>query len=222
MADSPSQPERRGGLLLPSFYPILDIDVALARQLDPLGVLDGWLSAGVGLVQLRAKSLAGGPFLELADACRVRTRQAGAIFIVNDRVDVAALAAADGVHLGQEDITPEQARPMLPTEIIGWSTHNEDQLTEARAMPIDYVAVGPVFATASKARPDPVVGLDGVRRAAELAGGRPLIAIGGITLATAADVIAAGASTVAVIGDVLVADAAARAREFLDALGTAR
>lgn len=223
MASSPNPPEDRGGLDLPPFYPILDIDVARDRQLDPLRVLDAWLTAGVRLVQLRAKSLAGGAFLDLAGACLRRTRQAGALFIVNDRVDVAALAGADGVHLGQEDITPALARPMLPgTALVGWSTHNEGQLTGALAMPIDYVAIGPVFATASKAKPDPVVGLEGVRRAADLAAGRPLVAIGGITLSTAAEVIAAGASTVAVIGDVLVEDAAARAREFLAALDAAR
>ena len=212
MASSPNPPEDRGGLDLPPFYPILDIDVARDRQLDPLRVLDAWLTAGVRLVQLRAKSLAGGAFLGLADACLRR-----------NRVDVAARAGADGVHLGQEDITPALARPMLAgTALVGWSTHNEGQLTGALAMPIDYVAIGPVFATASKAKPDPVVGLEGVRRAADLAAGRPLVAIGGITLSTAAEVIAAGASTVAVIGDVLVEDAAARAREFLAALDAAR
>lgn len=219
MAASPKPPEPRAGLTLPAFYPILDVDVAAARGLDPLGVLDAWLEVGVRLVQLRAKAMYGAPLLALADACRARTRAAGARFIVNDRLDVARLAGADGAHLGQDDIPAGRARTVLgPGALLGWSTHNEDQLRAARALPIDYVAIGPVFATGSKYRPDPVVGLDGVRRAAALADRRPVVAIGGITLATAADVRRAGASTIAVIGDATTGDAGDRARAFLDAL----
>lgn len=202
--------------MLPRFYPILDVDVATSRGLDPLAVLDAWLDAGVRLVQLRAKQMPGGPFLDLADACSRLATSAGAIFIVNDRVDVARLSGASGVHLGQDDLTPDAARALLPAPaLIGWSTHNDEQVRAAAEMPVDYLAIGPVFGTRSKARPDPEVGLAGVRRAAALAAGRPLVAIGGITAASAGSVLAAGASSVAVIGDVLHTDAGARARAFL-------
>jgi thiamine-phosphate pyrophosphorylase len=220
VAASPNPPETPRVLALPAFYPILDVDVARARQLDPLTVLHGWLDAGVRLVQLRAKALSGAAFFDLAEQCAHATSAAGARLIVNDRAEIARVAGADGVHLGQDDLPAEAARRVLGSAgIIGWSTHNDEQLRAASAMPIDYVAIGPVFDTRSKVRPDPVVGIDGVRRAAEIAAGRPLVAIGGITLQSALDVIRAGASTVAVIGDVLHDDAAARARSFVAALG---
>jgi thiamine-phosphate pyrophosphorylase len=223
VARSPRPPEggASGGLTLPPFYPILDVDIAQARGLNLERVLDAWLEAGVRLVQLRAKPMHGAALLALAETCRARTREAGAIFIVNDRIDVARLVEADGAHVGQDDLPPAAARRLLGDgPILGWSTHNEAQLQAARAEPIDYVAIGPVFQTGSKERPDPVVGLDGVRRAKELAAGRPVVAIGGITLDRAVDVLRAGASTVAVIGDVMVSDAAARAREFVAVTST--
>jgi thiamine-phosphate pyrophosphorylase len=219
MALSPKRPDGRQALVLPAFYPILDVDVARARALDPLAVLDGWLGAGVRLVQLRAKSMGGAAFLELADRCARLAATAGAVFIVNDRADVARLSGAAGVHLGQDDLPAAAARRVVPEPaIIGWSTHNDRQLREAAAMPIDYVAVGPVFGTMSKARPDPVVGIEGVRRAAALTAGRPLVAIGGITLETAAEVLRAGATSIAVISDALQPDGATRARAFLSGL----
>lgn len=220
MAPLPKRPEGRRPLVLPAFYPILDVDIARARALDPLAVLDGWLCAGVRLVQLRAKSAGGAAFLDLADRCARLAAAAGAMFIVNDRVDVAQLSGAAGVHLGQDDLPPGAARDVVPPPaIIGWSTHNDTQLVAAATMPIDYVAIGPVFGTTSKERPDPVVALDGVRRAADLSAGRPVVAIGGITVETAAAVLRAGASSVAVINDVLQPDTAARAHAFLDATG---
>lgn len=206
--------------MLPAFYPILDVDVARARLLDPLAVLDGWLDAGVRLVQLRAKSLTGAAFLELADLCAHRAASAGATFIVNDRADLALLSGARGVHLGQEDLPPMAARRVVPAStLIGWSTHNEAQVQAASSMPIDYLAIGPVFGTTSKERPDAVVGIEGVRMAVRLAARRPVVAIGGITIDTAPEVLRAGASSVAVISDVMHADAAARARAFLQVTG---
>jgi thiamine-phosphate pyrophosphorylase len=206
--------------VLPAFYPILDVDVARARLLDPLAVLDGWLDAGVRLVQLRAKALAGAAFLELANRCAQRAASAGATFIVNDRADVALLSRAGGVHLGQEDLPPVAARRVVPSPtLIGWSTHNEAQVQAASSMPIDYLAIGPVFGTTSKERPDAVVGIEGVRMAVRLAAGRPVVAIGGITIDTASEVLRAGASSIAVISDVMHADAATRAREFLQVTG---
>jgi thiamine-phosphate pyrophosphorylase len=220
VAASPKRPDGPPLAGLPAFYPILDVDVAAARALDPLVVLDAWLDAGVRLVQLRAKSMSGAALLHLADRCARLATEPGATFIVNDRADVARLTGAAGVHLGQDDLPAEAVRRMLPSPaLIGWSTHTDAQLRASAVMPIDYVAIGPVFGTRSKERPDPVVGLEGVRRAVTLAAGRPIVAIGGITLATAPEVLRAGASSIAVIADVLQPDAAARARAFIGVTG---
>jgi len=210
--------------LLPRLYAILDVDAVAARGLEPRRVLRDWLTAGVRLVQLRAKHLSLGPFLELADWMADECHRAGAVFIVNDRVDVARLSVADGVHLGQDDLTPQHARAMLQKAAwIGLSTHNDVQLRRGIESAATYLAIGPVFATSSKLRPDPVIGLEGVRLLAELRTSNselPIVAIGGITLATAADVIAAGADAVAVISDLLDAnDPGGRASEFVRALG---
>lgn len=163
-----------------------------------------------------------GPFLDLAGPMAIACRQAGAIFVVNDRADVARLAGADGVHVGQDDLTPAEVRAMLPdAPWIGVSTHRDEELRAGLASAATYVATGPVFATGTKVNPDPVIGLEGVRHAAALArpAGRPLVAIGGIGLATAPGVIAAGADSVAVISDLFDGgDVAGRARAFLRAL----
>jgi thiamine-phosphate pyrophosphorylase len=207
---------------LPRLYAILDIDLVRTRGLDPLPVLAAWLDAGVRLVQLRAKSLTFGPFLDLAGPMAIACRQAGAIFIVNDRVDVARLAGASGVHVGQQDLTPADARAMLPdAPWVGLSTHNDAELAAGLDSVATYLAVGPVFPTGTKANPDPVIGLAGVGLAAGPVrkSGRPLVAIGGIALDTAPAVIAAGADSVAVISDLLTGtDPARRARAFLEAL----
>jgi len=146
----------------------------------------------------------------------------GARLIVNDRVDVARLAGAAGVHLGQDDLPASAARGLLPDKaVIGLSTHSAAQVRQARQQPIDYLAIGPVFSTQTKRPPDPEVGLAGVREAAGLAAvyQLPVVAIGGITLETAPAVIEAGATSVAVISDLLVGDPAARARDYLSTLG---
>ena len=190
----------------------------------PVALLDAWLGAGIRLTQLRAKTMPSGAMLELADAMAARCRAAGATFIVNDRADIAAMCGADGVHVGQEDISPAAVRRIFgpgAAPIIGLSPHPAAQLDAASREPISYLAFGPVFSTTSKERPDPVVGLDGVRLAAARAreAGLPLVAIGGITLATAPDVIAAGADAVAVISDLLVGAPGVRARAFLESVG---
>lgn len=208
--------------MLPRLYAILDADRLDAAGLDPLRICDAWLDAGIRLIQLRAKTLASGAMLVLAEALARRAHAAGAACVVNDRADIARLAGADGVHVGQDDLPPAAARVLLPRPaLVGYSTHNEEQVRAACGEPISYLAIGPVFATTSKARPDPVVGLEGVRMAARYASahGLPLVAIGGITLERAPEVIAAGAASVAVIGDLVAADPAARARAFLAALG---
>jgi thiamine-phosphate pyrophosphorylase len=189
------------------------------RGLDPLTLADRWLDAGVRLFQLRAKTMASGPMLDLAEALARRADAAGATFVVNDRADIARLAGAGGLHVGQSDMAPADARLVVGTDMsIGRSTHTEAQVRVALGEPVDYLAIGPVFGTTSKDRPDPIVGLDGVRMAVRLASAgrspRPVVAIGGITLETAPSVIAAGAASVAVIADLLTADPPARIRQW--------
>jgi thiamine-phosphate pyrophosphorylase len=140
------------------------------------------------------------------------------MLIMNDRADLALAAGFDGVHVGQDDLSVEAVRTVAgPTMIVGVSTHNPEQVAAADKLDVNYVAVGPVFATPSKANPDPVIGLDGVRRARELTS-KPLVAIGGISRANAASVVHAGADSVAVISDLLSSPAKA-CEEFLKALG---
>lgn len=209
---------------LPPLYAIVDLDVCARAGRDPSAVAADLVGAGVRLLQIRAKDHPAAPVLALVEAVLAVARPAGATVIVNDRVDIAGAASA-GVHVGQADLPPAVARRLLgPAAVIGVSTHTPAQLATALTAPVDYVAYGPVFATTTKADPDPVVGLDGLRIAARraAAAGLPLVAIGGITADTAAQVAAAGAAAVAVIGD-LVGHAeppAQRARRFLVALGT--
>ncbi len=202
-------------------YAILDVDLATSRGWAPLVLFRIWIDAGVRQIQLRAKTLASGAFLDLADQMARAAEAAGATFIVNDRADIAVMSRAGGVHVGQDDLTPVAARAVVgPALLVGVSTHNIGQVGAALAAPSSYLAIGPVFDTASKARPDPVVGLAGVRLAADstVPAGRPLVAIGGITLDRAPAVIEAGADAVAVIADLLTADPSRRCREYLKAL----
>jgi thiamine-phosphate pyrophosphorylase len=202
-------------------YAILDVDICASRGLDSREVFQAWLDAGVRLIQLRAKQMPSGRLLDLAEGFARTARSAGATFIVNDRADIARLAGAAGVHLGQTDLTPADARLVVgESAMVGVSTHNDEQARLTLAEPVDYVAIGPVFSTSSKAQPDPVVGLDGVRRARDIVAPsvRPLVAIGGITLERAKSVIDAGADSIAVISDLLVGDPGARARAFLSRL----
>ncbi len=211
------------GRPFPRLYAILDVDAAEARGLSPAVLLDEWLSAGVRLVQLRAKALADGALVDLASRLSSVAAAAGALFVLNDRPDLAVVAQVDGVHVGQDDLPAPAARAIVgPAAVVGLSTHNLAQMREALVTPVDYLAIGPVFPTASKSRPDPVVGLEGVREAAATGAGAGrcrVVAIGGITLATAAGVIAAGADSIAVISDLTRADAAAQCRSFLESSG---
>jgi thiamine-phosphate pyrophosphorylase len=156
-------------------------------------------------------------FLKAASAIVALAHGRGATVIVNDRADIARLSGADGVHLGQDDLDPAAARRLLGDRaMIGRSTHNKVQLESAAAEPVDYVAIGPVFATATKATGYDAVGLEMVRVAAQL--GKPVVAIGGIALGNARSVIDAGASAVAVISDLMVGDPRARTRAFVKEL----
>jgi thiamine-phosphate pyrophosphorylase len=207
----------------PRLYAILDTDLILKRGLAPLDVLEAWLDAGIRLVQLRAKSLASGEMLELADRMQERVIAAGARLVVNDRADIAQMSGAAGVHLGQDDLAPRDIREVVgPGAVVGLSTHNESQIEAALAQPVSYVAIGPVFETMSKGRPaDTPVDLIGVKQAAiRTAVARvPLVAIGGITLAEARRILDAGASSIAVISDLLAGgDLSRRARAFIQSV----
>jgi thiamine-phosphate pyrophosphorylase len=203
---------------LPSLYPILDFSCFAAKP-DPLGEMlrfaEELIQAGAIILQYRDKSSAAGTFLSNARELRRLTLNR-ATFIINDRADLALACDADGVHLGQDDLSPVATRKIFDQvkdgkkRIIGFSTHNLVQVRQADSMPIDYLAVGPVFATGSKANPDPVIGLEGVQQA-RAATQKPLVAIGGITRVNAQQVREAGADSVAVIADLL--DSPAKAVE---------
>ena len=185
---------------LSPFYPIFDTAMLPARGLSLEDTARAALTAGATIVQFRHKGAFSGDVLAQAELLRNLCRQAGALFIVNDRADVARLLDA-GLHLGQTDLPPSDARRILgPDAVIGFSTHNADQLRAAAAEPVDYLALGPIFRTHSKENPDPVVGLDNLRAWRSLTS-RPLVAIGGITRLNSASVLAAGADSVAIISD---------------------
>jgi thiamine-phosphate pyrophosphorylase len=204
-----------------TLHAILDVDVAASAGWEFSRLAQAFLAGGARLIQLRAKQLPSSAFLERADELVALAAPYGADIIVNDRVDIALLARAAGAHVGQEDLPPGAARRLLgPAATIGYSTHTLQQIESAVQEPVTYVAVGPVFGTATKATGYEAVGVELVSHAVRLARGLPVIAIGGITLENAPLAIAAGASGVAVIGDLLVgADPAARVAAFQRALG---
>src|SRR6202040_2386091 len=189
------------GMLLPRLYAILDAGCFTGS--DALfDVADELVLAGVTMLQYRNKS--GNPRQVLDQASELKQRVGGQLrLIMNDRADLCLIADFDGVHVGQDDLSPESVRGIIgPDRWLGVSTHNPEQVQEADRTSADYVAIGPVFSTSSKDKPDPVVGLEGVRRARQLTR-KPLVPIGGITRANAASVIEAGADSVAVISDLL-------------------
>jgi thiamine-phosphate pyrophosphorylase len=205
-------------LVLPRLYVILDSALLRTPAIDCAREL---ADAGVRLMQYRDKSSPAREVLttsrNLADFLIPR----GIAFYVNDRADIAALAGASGVHVGQEDLEVERARQVIGGEKrVGVSTHNIGQFQEAVGTSADYIAVGPIFRTGSKANPDPVVGIEMIRQVRGLTD-KPIVAIGGITLETAAQARQAGADSVAVISDILRAeDPAKRASQFLETLGS--
>lgn len=175
------------------------------------------LAGGARFMQIRAKELSSAQFLRISDRLVAAGRACGAQIIVNDRVDVAKLSGAAGVHLGQDDITVADARAMLgPNAIIGYSTHTVAHIDAALLEPVTYIAVGPVFGTRSKATGYDAVGVGLVEEAVRRAGAVPVVAIGGITLETAPQVLQAGATSVAVISDLLTGgDPKARVEAYL-------
>ncbi|HVT97325.1 MAG TPA: thiamine phosphate synthase [Acidobacteriaceae bacterium] len=197
-----------GGRNIPRLYPILDAEMVLRDGSDNRGNRETLLrriaaelaDAGVQILQYRNKRDDDETVAE--DARVIREAATGITLILNDRAALAATLGWDGVHIGQQDMPASEARHRVgPSAWVGLSTHNEEQTRAAALEPVDYIAIGPVFATSSKANPDPVIDLEGVRRARGLTR-KPLVAIGGITADTAAAVIDAGADAVAVIGAV--------------------
>jgi len=214
-------------MALPRLYPIIDFS-CFAAHTDPILAIvryaEGLIASGATLIQLRDKSQPEQTRRFLSCARELRRVTLGkAALIVNDRVDLCLAAEADGVHLGQDDLSPTAARRIFDqvkdgkTRVIGFSTHNLVQVREADTFPVDYIAIGPVFATGSKMNPDPVVGLEGVRQARQ-ATGKPLVAIGGITRQNCRQVRDSGADSMAVISDLLESPAKA-VEAFLAVLG---
>lgn len=203
--------------MLPKLYAIVDAAVTLRAGWDPPSLARVYIDAGVRLIQLRAPEVDGKIVLGWCRQIMAIAAPAGARLIVNDRCDLALLAGADGVHLGQGDLPITEARRQLgASAMIGVSTHDEAQVREALLQPVSYLATGPVFDTRTKDTGYVAVGLDAVRRTATAAGGRPVVAIGGITLATAPAVLAAGASAVAVIADLLATgNPSTRVRDYI-------
>jgi len=197
----------------PFLYAILDASLRGSRSLSEwAALLCGEDRARV--LQWRFKGLPDAEALAGARELRAATRRRGVLFFVNDRPDIARMAEADGVHVGQEDLDPEEARLLLPGALIGVSTHNRDQFDAASRSSADYIAVGPVFGTASKQNPDPVVGVEFVSWAASRTS-RPVVAIGGLNASNAPAVMRAGARGLAVISELMKAgDPAAAARSL--------
>jgi thiamine-phosphate pyrophosphorylase len=186
---------------VPRLYPIVDAGCFAITE-DLVGFAEQLLAAGCVLLQYRNKTGNARVMLEQARQLKKRIG-ASARLIMNDRSDLALVAEFDGVHVGQDDLLPDSVRAIIgPQRWLGVSTHNPGQMQEAERTSANYVAIGPVFSTSSKEKPDPVVGLEGVRRA-RLLTRKPLVAIGGITRENAASVIEAGADSVAVISDLL-------------------
>jgi thiamine-phosphate pyrophosphorylase len=190
-----------------ALHAIVDVDVAARAGWTPLDLARAYLDGGARLLQIRAKNLASGPLLTLCEDVVHAANAYQASVIVNDRADIAAIAKAAGVHVGQEDLAPADARRLVgPEAIVGFSTHTAEQIEAALREPVSYIAVGPVFGTRTKETGYPAIGLELVAVAARLAAPTPIVAIGGITLDNARSVIDAGAASVAVIGDLVATD----------------
>ena len=201
---------------LPKIYPITDTLISGLSHAEQIELL---AAGGASLIQLREKRASPREFYEAALEAMSMARRLGVQIIINDRVDIAIAVRADGVHLGQDDLPPDRARILLgASRIVGFSTHSLEQALAADSAPVDYVAIGPIFQTSTKERPDPVVGLGTVSEVRRRTS-KPLVAIGGITLDGARAIIEAGADSVAVISDLLSArDIAERTRAFIDLL----
>ena len=202
----------------PKLYPITDVGLSgLSHAEQVVRLCEG----GATLAQLREKNLSPREFFKQAEEAMRVAREHGVRIIINDRVDIALALKSDGVHLGQNDLPPEAARRLLGDKaIIGFSTHNIEQAIQAAKLPVDYVAIGPIFATSTKKNPDPAVGLLGLLQVRKAVGEMPLVAIGGITRENASDILAAGADAVALISAIISepAQIASRTKQLLSRL----
>jgi thiamine-phosphate pyrophosphorylase len=207
---------------LPPLYAVLDADACDRVGRELMDVAEAFLEAGVTLLQVRAKHDSPAGLLDLVARVVARAGNRASV-IVNDRPEIAMLASAAGVHVGQDDVPVAEARALVGKRaIVGVSTHSVEQATVALDQPVSYIAVGPVFGTTTKDTGYDAVGLALVRTVSDLARGRniPVVAIGGITLDRAPQVLAAGAASVAVIGDLFATgDPEARTRQYLARLG---
>ena len=188
---------------LPRVYPLTDVQLSGFSHADQVRLLS---LGGASLIQLREKQQPSIQFYEQAKAAVSEARKSGVQIIINDRVDIALACGAHGVHLGQDDMPPDAARRLLgPEAIVGYSTHSFEQAQKALTLPIDYIAIGPIFDTTTKNDTSPTLGLEGLREVRRVVGEFPLVAIGGISLSNAAAVIEAGADSVALISALLSA-----------------
>lgn len=197
-------------LVLPKIYPLTDVSRSGRSNAEQVAEL---INGGARFIQIREKSAPSDEFYRSVVECLRIAEATGTRIIVNDRVDIALAAGAHGVHLGQTDLPAAEARKLLgEAAIIGASTHNIEQLEEALRLPIDHVAIGPVFATVTKENPAPVIGLEMLKEARRIAGDMPLVAIGGINESNLATVFNAGADSAAVIGALHTPDIGITAR----------
>jgi thiamine-phosphate pyrophosphorylase len=206
-------------LVFPRLYAIIDPTLLTSSELDLAEALAG---SGVELIQYRNKTASSRQFFEISRQLSSVLAPRGVRLVVNDRPDIALLAGAGGVHVGQDDLSVEDARAICgPDRWVGVSTHTLEQLAAADRTSADYIALGPIFSTATKKNPDPVVGTELLRKARRMTK-KPLVAIGGITLERAAEVYRAGADSLAVIRDLIcVPNPGVRAREYLDVAASA-
>jgi thiamine-phosphate pyrophosphorylase len=194
---------------LPRLYPILDTETLANSGVGVEVAAAAFLEGGAGILQFRHKGHWTREIFAMAQGVARLSREAGAQLVINDRADFAMLLEA-GLHLGQHDLAPRDARKLVGSDpMIGYSSHNREQLCAAGGEPVDYVALGPIFTTSTKQNPDPVVGLEELHQCRPLLE-KPLVAIGGITRQNAADVLRAGADSLAVISGLLPEVATAR------------
>ena len=188
-------------IMLPKIYPITDASITKLSHAEQVRRL---IAGGASFIQLREKYASPRDFYQDAENALEIARESRTKIIINDRVDMALALKADGVHLGQDDLPTEEARKFLGEKaIIGFSTHNLKQVLEAVELPVDYIAVGPVFATKTKENPDKIVGLETIKQVRDVIGSFPLVAIGGITFENFPEVLRTGADSVAIISGLL-------------------
>ena len=201
---------------IPKIYPVTNVRMTNLTHVEQVRRL---CEGGAEFIQLREKNASSPDFYEAAKEAIKFARSQNVKIIINDRVDIALALSADGVHLGQDDLPPENARKILGGEaVIGFSTHNLKQAIEAVKLPIDYLAIGPVFATHTKENPDEVVEIEIVKKVRTAIGDFPLVAIGGINSSNFQSVLDAGADSVAIVGGLLSEPdkIAEKMREFLN------